>query len=85
MCQLADIQPSPISSTHRIAPWKLVRDFLNPERDELFNLQKDPGETTNVINDDSPEVEAVIKNLHTKILAKMREVNDSALELSGKR
>jgi hypothetical protein len=62
-----------------------VRDFLNPERDELFNLQKDPGETTNVFNDDSPEVQAVIKGLHTKILAKMREFNDPALELAEKR
>ena len=70
---------------YRTARWKLVRDFLNPERDELFNLQKDPGETTNVFNDDSPEVQAVIKGLHTKILAKMREFNDPALELAEKR
>ena len=41
------------SQTHmrcyRTPKWKLVRDFLNPDRDELFNLVVDPDETTNVI------------------------------------
>ncbi|OHB79044.1 MAG: hypothetical protein A2V98_01925 [Planctomycetes bacterium RBG_16_64_12] len=66
---------------YRTPQWKLVRDFLNPERDELYNLEVDPAETTNLIADPAPEVREVIRSLHAKIVAKMREVNDPALEL----
>lgn len=66
---------------YRTPQWKLVRDFLNPERHELYNLQKDPAETTNLIRDPSPEVQQIIERLHAKILAKMREVNDPVLAL----
>jgi len=57
-----------------------VRDFLNPERDELYNLEKDPAETTNLIADPSPEVREVIKTLHAKILERMRQINDPVLK-----
>ena len=71
------------SKTHmrmyRTEKWKLVRDFLNPERHELYNLKRDPAETTNLINEDTPEVKTVIARLHEKILAHMREVNDPVL------
>jgi len=65
------------SRTHmrmvRTPDWKLVRDFLNPERDELFDLKNDPGETTNAINKADPELVAA---LHGKIIAQMRELID---------
>lgn len=65
---------------YRTPQWKLVRDFLNPERDELYNLQDDPAETRNLIGDDSPQVRQVIAELHEKILQRMREINDPVLE-----
>jgi uncharacterized sulfatase len=67
------------STTHmrciRTPEWKLVRDFLNPERDELFHLKTDPGETTNVIGDAAHQ--GIVQNLHAKILSNMREIGDS--------
>ena len=67
------------STTHmrciRTPEWKLVRDFLNPERDELFHLKTDPGETTNVIGDAAHH--EIVQNLHAKILSNMREIDDS--------
>jgi len=67
---------------YRTPEWKLVRDFRDRGRDELYHLEKDPAETTNLIRDPSPEVQRVVKTLHEKILAKMRKVNDPALELA---
>jgi uncharacterized sulfatase len=58
----------------RTPQWKLIRDFLNPERDELYNLRHDPGETTNLIADAAHA--EIVKDLHAKIIARMREVGD---------
>ena len=70
------------SKTHmrmiRTSNWKLVRDFLNPERDELFDLQNDPAESSNVIA--VKKNVAVVKELHGMIVARMREVQDPALK-----
>ena len=55
--------------------WKRVRDFLNPERDELFHLKTDPGETTNVIGDAAHQ--KIVQKLHAKILRNMRKIDDS--------
>jgi len=74
-------QSQPHMRMYRTPQWKLVRDFLNPERDELYNLGKDPAETTNLIGRSDPEVQTVVASLHAKILAKMREVNDPVLKL----
>ena len=71
--------------TWRTPRWKLVRDFLNPERDELYDLVNDPAETTNRIHDPSPEVQAAIQQLHQRILEQMRKTNDPALALAEKR
>jgi uncharacterized sulfatase len=65
---------------YRTPQWKLIRDFLNPQRDELYNLNSDPAETTNLIRDPSPQVQQVIAELHEKILAKMRQLKDPAIE-----
>ncbi|MCA9039040.1 MAG: sulfatase-like hydrolase/transferase [Planctomycetaceae bacterium] len=71
------------SKTHmrmyRTPEWKLTRDFLNPERDELYNLVHDPAETTNLINSTDPEVVSVKDKLHQKILDKMKSISDSVL------
>jgi choline-sulfatase len=67
------------STTHmrciRTPEWKLVRDFLNADRDELFHLTTDPGETTNVIGDAANR--SIVQNLHAKILSNMRAIDDT--------
>ena len=59
----------------RTPEWKLVRDFLNPDRDELFHLKTDPEETSNVIHDAANR--PIVKTLHAKILSNMRAIDDS--------
>lgn len=63
---------------YRTPEWKLVRDFLNAGKDELYHLKTDPDETRNLIADSSS---ALIKQkLQVKLLAKMRQTNDPALK-----
>ena len=70
------------SKTHmrmiRTSNWKLVRDFLNPERDELFDLKNDPAESRNVVA--VKKNAAMVKKLHGMIVARMREVKDPVLK-----
>ncbi len=66
---------------YRTAKWKLVRDFQDHNRDELYNLEKDPTEKRNLIDDPNPEVRAVIKAMDALILAEMRGADDPALRL----
>ena len=69
------------SKTHmrmyRTARWKLIRDYLNPERDELFDLAADPAESTNRIHDDTPEVRQAIAKLDARLKEKLRETGDT--------
>ena len=62
----------------RTSNWKLVRDFLNPERDELFDLKNDPAESRNVIG--QKKNAAVVRELHTQILTHMKAVKDPVLK-----
>jgi len=64
---------------YRTPEWKLVRDFLNPGRDELYNLRNDPAETTNLIDSNSEEVKQVVARLHAEILDQMRANGDKVL------
>lgn len=70
------------SRTHmrmlRTPQWKLVRDFLNPERDEFYDLTADPGETTNLIR--HPGVQSAIAKLGERLLVRMRAVGDRLAE-----
>lgn len=65
---------------YRTPEWKLVRDFLNPERDELYNIARDPEENINLIHDCSDETKAVIKQLDAKLTASMKEIHDPVLK-----
>jgi uncharacterized sulfatase len=67
---------------YRTPEWKLIRDFLDRGRDELYDLRKDPEERNNLINSEDPKVHAVVRDLHAKLLAKMRESNDPVLRWS---
>lgn len=71
------------SKTHmrmyRTPEWKLIRDFLNPSRDELYHLTEDPAETTNLINSQDPQVIKIRKQLHENILSRMKSIDDKVL------
>lgn len=73
------------SKTHmrawRTPEWKLIRDFMNPERDELYDLKQDPAETTNLIGSTEPRAAEAKEALTQNLLARMREVNDAVLTL----
>ncbi|MDE0103737.1 MAG: sulfatase-like hydrolase/transferase [Bryobacterales bacterium] len=66
------------SRTHmrmlRTLRWKLVRDFLNPERDELYDLAADPDETTNLIR--QPRARRIVDRMGSRLLARMAQVGD---------
>jgi len=71
--------------TARTPRWKLVRDFLNDGRDELYDLEKDPAETTNLIARSNSEIKQVVAELDAKILAHMKENGDAVLDELRKR
>ncbi|MCC5929015.1 MAG: sulfatase-like hydrolase/transferase [Cyclobacteriaceae bacterium] len=62
---------------YRTPEWKLVKDFLDPKRDELYHLAVDPEEMNNLIEDTKEEIEMVKELLTIKMLSKMREIGDS--------
>ena len=68
---------------YRTPEWKLVRDFRNEGRDELYDLENDPAEAHNLIASDDPDVRRVVEDLHAKIIARMRQVDDPVLESMG--
>lgn len=65
---------------YRTPGWKLVRDFTNPELDELYDLATDPEETTNLISDMRPTARDAIRSLDEKILTEMRRHADPLLK-----
>jgi uncharacterized sulfatase len=65
---------------YRTPEWKLVRDFLNPERSELYKLRDDPAERRNLIHKSIPEIDRVIKELDAQIRQQMELIGDPLLE-----
>jgi len=63
----------------RTPRWKLVRYLRAPERDELYDLAKDPEETNNEIA--NPEYASIVSELHQKIVRRMTETGDPAISL----
>lgn len=70
---------------YRTPEWKLVRDYLNPERDELYNLKTDPGEHHNLIGKRTTKVKEIVQELDQRIMKKMEEINDPLLEAVRKK
>lgn len=64
----------------RTPRWKLVRDFLNPWRDEFYDLKNDPEERENLIFDNRFEVQVARQSLHEQIIEKMHHLGDSVLK-----
>lgn len=65
---------------YRTPEWKLVRDFLDPQRDELYHLAEDPEERNNLINVKTARVERVIKRLDTRMRDQMKANGDPLLK-----
>lgn len=65
----------------RTPRWKLVRDFLNPERDGLYDLHNDPQQRHSLVDDARREVRTAKRRLHERIIEKMRQLNDPVLGL----
>jgi uncharacterized sulfatase len=66
--------------SYRTSEWKLVLDFINPERDELYHIAYDPEENINLINSSREDVKQIINVLHQRIIDKMEEINDPLLK-----
>ncbi|MAG94295.1 MAG: hypothetical protein CMJ48_11160 [Planctomycetaceae bacterium] len=62
----------------RTPNWKLMIDFKNAGRAELYDLRRDSTETTNLIDSKDPEIQHVKRRLTNRILQKMRELGDPA-------
>ena len=62
---------------YRTPEWKLIRDFRNEGKDELYHLADDPNEHTNLTN--APEHAAMREKLEKKLLARMKELHDPVL------
>ena len=66
--------------SYRTTQWKLMQDFLNPGRDELYDLQADPGETNNLASSEHPDARIAYKHLAGLIRARMTELRDPFLK-----
>jgi uncharacterized sulfatase len=67
----------------RTPQWKLMRDFKNPGRAELYDLVNDPGETKNLIDSRDPMVQGIKKEYETRLLVEMKKIGDPALDVGG--
>ncbi|MFP6762601.1 MAG: sulfatase/phosphatase domain-containing protein, partial [Planctomycetaceae bacterium] len=64
---------------YRTPEWKLIRDFRNVDRDELYDLTVDPAETTNLIRSNGTQAMWAREALGQALLIRMREISDPAL------
>ena len=69
------------SRTHmramRAGGWKLVRDLLDPARDELYALTRDPEERTNLIASEASAARAALATLDAALRERMRMLGDT--------
>ncbi len=68
----------------RTPQWKLMIDFKNPGREELYDLEHDPGEQSDLSDSSDPHVRRVKEQLRERILNKMREIDGPVREKVGK-
>jgi uncharacterized sulfatase len=66
--------------SYRTPEWKLVKDFKDPSRDELYHLAKDPEERVNLISQNTADIKAIISQLTKNIYNKMEENGDPLLD-----
>jgi uncharacterized sulfatase len=68
---------------YRTPDWKLMIDFANEGRAELYDLKNDPAEHHNLIESSDPAAQAARQELEARILTRMKELNDPALSLAN--
>lgn len=72
------------SRTHmrmwRTDTWKLVEDFRNPRRDELYHMQRDPAETMNLYDSTAARFDSVKVRFNRRILQRMEQIGDPVLQ-----
>lgn len=63
---------------YRTPEWKLILDFLNPGRNELYNLKEDPNENHNLYSekDKDAKIASVVEKLTSKIREEMEKIDD---------
>ena len=66
---------------YRTPEWKLIRDFRNLGRDELYHLAKDPDERLNLLHD--PIAWEQYQLLNTQLLRAMEEIGDPLFALAS--
>ena len=66
--------------SYRTPQWKLVRDFLNPRLDELYDLEHDPAESKNLIADPRQATRVIIARLDEKIAENLRRNGETLLD-----
>lgn len=64
--------------SYRTPQWKLIRDFMNPSRDELYHLTTDPDETTNLINHHSHR--EIVTDLDARLRSRMIAIGDNVFD-----
>jgi len=60
---------------YRTPEWKLVRDFKNPGRDELYHLAEDPKESHNLIQSNRPDIQETSRVLNEKLVGRIKEIS----------
>lgn len=60
----------------RTPDWKLVRDFANPGRDELYHLRADPEETRNLIRSPDGGARRALAELRARLNARLSALGD---------
>ena len=61
---------------YRTPEWKLIKDFRNPDRDELYNLQDDPAETHNLYGSTDQDIHRIKVNLQDSLMTHMEDISD---------
>ena len=60
--------------------WKLVMDFSENRRDELYHVWEDPYEKTNLVDEKNSLIESIKRDLEARIRQRMHEINDPLLK-----
>ena len=60
----------------RTPGWKLVKDYRDSSRDELYNLKVDPAETENLMGSEDKNVQRVRNDLEADLLSRMERIDD---------
>jgi uncharacterized sulfatase len=66
---------------YRTPQWKLVRDYQDRSRDELYHLAEDPRERVNLLDNElSSKARKAMRRLNRKLETKMRRIDEPLLK-----